>query len=266
MARDAVLALLVGAGPPLSIFEAAMVDYDDVRQLVVSDHLLATTYSDEGCTALHLAAYFGATRTINVLLEYGARIEAVTYNHMAGMPLHAAAAGGRTESCKLLLRHGADPNAKQHSGFTPLMTAAFNNNRELVEMLIARNANFDVRNDDGKTAADVAAGLGNMEIAARLRLGEQVIDRRTESQTSPAPEGHTPLGRMEEQSPGRRPWCVVRSRRTMCIACQSALASSCSSISSCACDASRDVVCSNGWPSAPLPAGWSPFAQHVGAT
>jgi hypothetical protein len=34
-----------------------------------------------------------------------------------------------------------------------------------------------VRTDDGKTAADVAAGVGNMELAARLRLGETVVDR-----------------------------------------------------------------------------------------
>lgn len=180
MAQDAMLALLIDAGPPLSIFEAAMIDRDDlVRQLVSDDASLATAYSDDGFTALHFTAYFGATKAMDAILDGGAQIEAVTRNFLANMPLHAAAAGGRIESCRLLLRHGADPNAKQHGGFTPLMTAAFNNNRELVEMLIARNANFDVRSDDGKTAADVAAGIGNMEIAARLRLGELVIDRKT---------------------------------------------------------------------------------------
>lgn len=178
MEQDAVLALLVDAGPPLSIFEASTIDRDNlVRGLLSADASLATAYSNDGFTALHFAAYFGANRTIDALLEAGAHIEAVTHNFLANMPLHAAAAGGRTEACRLLLRHGADPNAKQHGGFTPLMSAAFNNNRELVEMLIARNANFDIRSDEGKTAADVAAGLGNMEIAARLRLGERVIDR-----------------------------------------------------------------------------------------
>ena len=46
-------------------------------------------------------------------------------------------------------------------------------------MLIARNVNADLRNDDGKTAADIAAGVGNMELAARLRLGETFVDRAT---------------------------------------------------------------------------------------
>lgn len=58
------------------------------------------------------------------------------------------------------------------------MTAAFANNRELAEMLIARNADADMRNEEGRTAADVAAGVGNMELAARLRLAERVVDRR----------------------------------------------------------------------------------------
>ena len=61
-------------------------------------------------------------------------------------------------------------------GFTALMTASFANNRELAELLLAYNANFGVRNDEGKTAAEVAAGLGNMELAARLRLEERHVD------------------------------------------------------------------------------------------
>jgi ankyrin repeat protein len=126
---------------------------------------------------LHFAAYFGSTGAITVLLDAGASIEAVTRNFLTNMPLHAAAAGGRNAASRLLLRRGADPNARQHGGFTPLMTAAFANNRELAELLIARNVNVDLRNDDGKTAADIAAENGNVELAARLRLGERFVDR-----------------------------------------------------------------------------------------
>ena len=178
MGQDAVLEQLIEAGPPLDIFEAATIDrVGALRALLDDDNSRARAYSSDGFTALHFAAHFGSLGAIRALLEAGAHIEAVTRNFLANMPLHAAAAGGRREACRLLLRHGADPNAKQHGGFTPLMTAAFNNSRELAEMLIARNANIEVRNDDGKTAADVAAGVGNIEIAARLRLGETVVDR-----------------------------------------------------------------------------------------
>jgi ankyrin repeat protein len=180
MGRDAILDVLVETGPPLDIFAAATIDRADVvRALLSRDASLASAHSDDGFTALHFAAYFGATASVAELLAAGANIEAVTKNFLTNMPLHAAAAGGRMDACRLLLRSGADPNAKQHGGFTPLMTAAFSNSRELAEMLIARNANVEVRNDEGKTAADVAAGFGHMELAARLRIGERHVDRST---------------------------------------------------------------------------------------
>jgi ankyrin repeat protein len=93
------------------------------------------------------------------------------------MPLHAASAGGRIEAARALLQAGADPNARQHGANTALMTAAFQNSRELAELLIVFNANVELRNDDGNTAAEVAGGLGNMELAARLRLEERHVDR-----------------------------------------------------------------------------------------
>ena len=179
MGQADILELLIGLAPPLDIFEAAMIDRSEiVRALLAREKTLAAAYSDDGFTALHFASYFGSTGTITALLEGGAHIEAATRNFLTNTPLHAAAAGGRIEASRLLLRSGADPNARQHGGFTPLMTAAFQNNRPLAELLVARNANVELRNDEGKTAADVAAGLGNMEIAARLRLGERIIDRQ----------------------------------------------------------------------------------------
>jgi ankyrin repeat protein len=178
MGHSQILDLLIAAGPPLDIFEASIIDReDDVRTLLASDSSLAAAFSTDGFTALHFAAYFGATGAMTALLEGGANIEAVTKNFLTNMPLHAAAAGGRIEAARLLLQGGADPNARQHGAYTPLMTASFVNNRELAELLIAFNADVGLQNEEGKTAADIAAGLGNMEIAARLRLEERHVER-----------------------------------------------------------------------------------------
>ncbi len=177
MRQDAILDQLVEAGPPLDIFEAATIDRPaDVRALLARDPSLATAFSADGFTALHFAAYFGATNAIPALLQGRAGIESVTTNFLTNMPLHAAAAGGHIECTRLLLQAGADPNAKQHGGFTALMTAAFANNRELAELLLAFNADCLILSDEGKSAADVAAGIGNMEIAARLRLEERHVE------------------------------------------------------------------------------------------
>jgi ankyrin repeat protein len=168
--QPAILQALIDAGPPLTIFEAATIDrVDRVREILAADPSQATAFSDDGFTALHFAAYFGATAAISALLDAGAGIEAVTGNFLTNMPLHAAAAGGRVASCELLLSRGANVNAKQHGGFTPLMTPCFSNNREMAELFLAHGADPNVTNDEGKTAADVAAGMGNMEIAAFLR-------------------------------------------------------------------------------------------------
>ena len=177
MGQGEILELLVNAGPPLDVFEAATIDWAEaVRTLCAEDASRAKAYSSDGFTALHFAAHFGSVSAMKALLEAGANIEAVTTNFLSNMPLHAAAAGGRVEAARALLQAGADPNAKQHGGYTALMTAAFANSRELAEVLIAFNANVGVRNDEGKTAAEVAAGLGNMELAARLRLEERHVE------------------------------------------------------------------------------------------
>jgi ankyrin repeat protein len=178
MGRGEILELLIEAGPPLDVFEAATIDgAETVRALCAADASLAQAHSRDGFTALHFAAHFGSVSAMKALLEAGADIEAVTKNFLTNMPLHAAAAGGRIEAARLLLQAGADPNARQHGGYTALMTAAFANSRELAELLIAFNADVGARNDEGKTAAEVAAGLGNMELAARLRLEERHVER-----------------------------------------------------------------------------------------
>ena len=168
--QSAILDALVAAGPPLDVFEAAVIDdAARVREVVAADASLAHAYSDDGFTALHFAAYFGATHAMEALLGSGASTEAVTKNFLTNMPLHAAAAGGRIDACRLLLERGADVNAKQHGGYSVLHSPCFGNNREMAELFLAHGADPSAAADDGKTPADVASQQGNMELAALLR-------------------------------------------------------------------------------------------------
>ena len=174
MGQTEILASLIDAGPPLDVFEAAQIDAAGrVRELLDAQSDLVSAYSADGFTALHFAAYYGATGAMRLLLDRGASTSAVTQNFLANMPLHAAVAGRRPatyEACEILLKARADVNARQHGGFTPIQAPAQHGDRALAELLLSHGADPGMANDEGKTAADIAAAQGNVELAALLRV------------------------------------------------------------------------------------------------
>ena len=177
MKRPRILDMLIDAGPPLDIFDAASIDRaDTVRALLERDPSLAHAWSSGAETALHIAAYFGAITCIELLAHAGAHLDAPSRDEHARTPLHAATAGGHIDACRALLRAGADPNARDAAGRTSLMLAAATNWLALTDALIARNATLELRDAAGHTAADIAASAGHIELAARLRVGEWSID------------------------------------------------------------------------------------------
>lgn len=165
-----VFEALLAAGPPLDVFEAAQADaVERLRELLDGDPSLVRAYSDDGFTALHFAAFYGASRAVAVLLDHGAGTEAVTTNFLANMALHAAAAGGHRDICATLLERGANVNARQHGGFTPLHTAGFRDDRQMAELFLRHGADASAKSDEGQTPADSARSQGHLALAALLR-------------------------------------------------------------------------------------------------
>jgi ankyrin repeat protein len=132
---------LVDAGAPVNEFDAAALgDVERLRTLLADDPEVARTWSADGFTALHFAAFLGGADAVRVLLDAGADVHAVARNDMRVQPLHSAAALGDREACRLLLDAGADPNAAQHGGYVPLDEAELNGKAELAELLRSRGA------------------------------------------------------------------------------------------------------------------------------
>lgn len=127
--------------PQLDVFEAAALG-DDGRldELLTADPSLATAWSPDGFTPLHLAAFFGATSAAGRLVEAGADVGAVARNDMRVQPLHSAVAGRHHGIAQLLVEHGADPDAEQAGGFTPLGAALQHHDDEMVELLRSAGA------------------------------------------------------------------------------------------------------------------------------
>ena len=130
--------------PELDVFEAASLgDVERLRALLDEDPSVVGAWSVDGFTPLHYAAFFGGPGPARVLVEHGADLEAPARNEefaREAQPLHSAAAAGRRDVCELLLAAGADPNARQHGGFTPLQEARQRQDEELAALLVRYGA------------------------------------------------------------------------------------------------------------------------------
>lgn len=149
----------------LDIFSAAIAGNERrVAELLAGDRALATGYSPDGWTALHLAAFFGQSPIARLLLDHGADARALSRNAMENQPIHAAAAGRKADIIAVLLEHGADVNARQHGGWTALHAASQNGDGNLVRLLVANGADVDARAGNNQNAMDLALTGGHQAV------------------------------------------------------------------------------------------------------
>lgn len=154
----------------LDIFEAATVgDLDTLRSKVKLHPEHLNDFSSDGFTLLGLAAYFGHSDAIRLLLENGADPNVTANNPMRVAPLHSACAASSYEIAELLIKAGANVNAKQMRGVTPLHSAAHNGQARLARLLIERGADVQAKTDDGKTPLAMAEEKDHQETAELLR-------------------------------------------------------------------------------------------------
>ncbi|MHB9147045.1 MAG: ankyrin repeat domain-containing protein [Candidatus Amoebophilus sp.] len=145
-----------------------------ISELLLKDSSAVNVKDKYGCTPLHLAAWIGNEKLINLLLEKGADVNAKKED--GNSPLHTAARWVHTDTeiVKLLLEKGADINAKDRHGETPLCGAILFSQLEIVKLLLEKGA-------DGNAGAPLySAALNNREEVAALLL-EKCADIEIES-------------------------------------------------------------------------------------
>jgi ankyrin repeat protein len=163
--RNNVADMLLQNGIELDIFTASMGgDEKRVVELVSAQRDLTKSYSADGWTPLHLAAFFDHPATVEALIAYGADVNARSRNPLANAPIHAGAAGRSRECIRALLEHGADANARQIGGWTALHSASMNGDVELVRLLIASGADVQARADNNQNALDLAMTGGHQAV------------------------------------------------------------------------------------------------------
>ncbi len=166
--------LFIDHGATLTLYEAAAAgNLERVRRLVQADRGTVNSYSHDGFTPLHLAAFFGNSAILDFLVEAGADVNAVATNGSLLRPIHSAAAHSQNQVAQnmveTLVVHGADVNVKQQGGFTAIHTAADNGNLPLAQYLLAHGADVNVKTDDGKTPLAMALEKGRPDVAALFR-------------------------------------------------------------------------------------------------
>ena len=127
------------------------------------------TYSGDGWTALHLAAFFGYASVVVELLRAGASHSASSHNAQGNTALHAALAG----RCDVpvitsLLAAGCSAAIADAQGYTPLHLAASRGNRAACELLLGCGAPHDACTPDGRTPSDIALERGHADLAEWL--------------------------------------------------------------------------------------------------
>jgi ankyrin repeat protein len=167
-----IVNLLVARGAALSIFEAcAAGEIEHVERLLDgdADRSALNAHSDDGWTPLHLAAFFGHAKIVELLLSRGADVAARSRNPNGNTPLHAALVGNHRLVAGLLIGCDADVNAADAAGWRPLHLAAANNNLDAIKALVAQGADVAAGNGEGLTPLTIAQEKNHREAAALLR-------------------------------------------------------------------------------------------------
>jgi ankyrin repeat protein len=110
--------------------------------------------NSDGFTPLHLAASEGHAPLIEILMKFGAQVEARTNNFRT--PLHIACLRGNLTVIQALVQHGADINAKDIDGNTPCHFTSEYGHRYCLKFLLTRSPYLFANNNDEKSAIDVA--------------------------------------------------------------------------------------------------------------
>jgi ankyrin repeat protein len=162
--------LLVKFGAEFDVFSASAYGaLKDIVSILRFEPELVNTYSSDGWTPLHLAAFFGNIMIVEFLVVSGAHLNAESKNALKNQPLNAATTSNKMDIVQLLLKKGADVHFAQHGGITPLHAAAHNGNVEMVRTLLAHGANPNAKNDKGETPMDMATQQGHTNVLPLLR-------------------------------------------------------------------------------------------------
>ncbi|QQR49186.1 ankyrin repeat domain-containing protein [bacterium] len=149
-------------------------DYQSLQTLINNDLENINTPDEDGLTPLHYAAYFSHLECIDILLQHGAKVNAL--NRYECTPLHLAAGKKSIDCLKLLVEHGATINHQDIDLWTPLHKAAVWGQLECVQYLVEKGANIFATTNTDQTPKEIATTKGHQNVADYLQLRENLTE------------------------------------------------------------------------------------------
>jgi len=116
----------------------------------------------EGVTPLMYAAQNGHLRTVEILIDSGANVNAMPFT--SGSALLGASISGHVYVVDTLILNGADINTQNFQGQSPLIYAAAYGDSILIDVLVFYEADLDQQDYDGNTPLFYSVYYGNSTI------------------------------------------------------------------------------------------------------
>ncbi|XP_019084575.1 PREDICTED: ankyrin repeat-containing protein At5g02620-like isoform X2 [Camelina sativa] len=173
-----------------ALYVAAEYGHTDMVKILMkhSDSVLAGTKAKNGFDAFHIAAKNGHLQVLDVLIEANPELS-FTFDSSKTTALHTAASQGHREIVCFLLDKGVDLAAIARSnGKTALHSAARNGHTVIVKELIEKKAGMVTRVDKkGQTVLHMAVKGQNTEIVDALMTADPSLINAADN------KGNTPL-------------------------------------------------------------------------
>ncbi|MGA2937689.1 MAG: ankyrin repeat domain-containing protein [Syntrophobacteraceae bacterium] len=134
-----------------------------------------------GKTPLHVAAYQGRIDAMQLLLSYGANVEAT--DKTGERPLASAAMQDKIDAVRTLIHAGANVNARNNYGKTAVwlyVNNVFRPNAELLEMLLDAGGSITELKE---SSGDVVQSIYSKYISKAVKLGSTTISPVHETST-----------------------------------------------------------------------------------
>ncbi|CAH2094980.1 unnamed protein product [Euphydryas editha] len=152
----------------LTLLWAAFLTRDELLPAIIESSADIHYSEPVGLTALHIAAFSGASRSVAYLLSIGADID---YAPKYFAPLHCAAFGNSLEVAEVLIAHGASLHAVvQRAGCEDNLVhcAVRNDALECMELFIEKGVDPGYSTSGGLNALHLAAELGALRCLTYL--------------------------------------------------------------------------------------------------